>query len=125
MAAQTDTTDIIYQSIISHDGDEKYIIAKVVDHSTKQQKMFLVSHPLKYHSMIAREFEETLSRDETITVLGGGIMTIDKSAKTIKTYGQSGGYGPPKVDIVKRVLQNSPGLEEYELDITVTKYIRD
>lgn len=113
------------QSFILHDGDEKYIIAKIKNHETKNQRLVLVSYPLKYHSMIAREFEEKLERNETMTVMGGGILIIDRKKKTIKTYGQSGGFGAPKVGQVKQILQNSQGFEDYDLDITVTDYIRD
>jgi hypothetical protein len=45
--------------------------------------------------MIHDQFESSLSPNEIVAVLGGGILTIDKKNKTVKTYGQSGGFGPP------------------------------
>lgn len=84
-----------YRCIISHNGDEKYILARVTNGVSKTSDLIIVSYPHKYHRMIHDQFEQTLGSNEIIQVLGGGILTIDRTNKTIKTYGQSGGYGPP------------------------------
>lgn len=55
-------------------------------------------------------------------VLGGGILQIDHAEKTIKTYGNSGSFGPPKIPLVEKVLRHS--FPDWKLTVTVTDYIR-
>jgi len=53
---------------------------------------------------------------------GGGIITIDRGTKKLKTYGTSGGYGSPPMQVLRSVIEtNFPG---YDCDVTITSYIR-
>jgi len=115
---------VTYRSIISHSSDNKYIIGRIKNSATKEKTLVLVSTDRKYHSMIVGDFMETLSPSESFHVLGGGILTIDKSAKTIRTYGQSGSYGPADQSVVETILRKSGGFEDYTLDLTSSDYIR-
>lgn len=63
-----------YETIIGHDGDEKYIVARITNTVSKKQKLLIYSQALKYHSMIANHLEERLSPNEEMEVLGGGIL---------------------------------------------------
>jgi hypothetical protein len=110
----TNKTKNKLEAIVEHDGDEKYILAKV------GAKKVLVSMPLKYHSEIAREYANMV--DEKVRILGGGIMTIDRDAKVIKTYGMSGSYGKPDAKDVEAIL--AANFEGYKIDAKVTDYIR-
>jgi hypothetical protein len=47
---------------------------------------------------------------------------IDHTKKIISTYGQSGGYGKPQKKMVEDILSSS--FPDYELNITITNYIR-
>jgi len=114
-----------YQAIIDHNGDHKYIVVCKTNTNNNVKEHLIVSYPLKYHSMITRTFEETLRTEETIQVFGGGILTINRNKKTIRTYGSSGTYGKPDPELVKEILGRSPGYDDFALDITVTNYIRD
>jgi len=87
--------------------------------------MVIVSYPLKYHSMIANQFESTLVSGEKLHVMGGGLIKINKGTKFAETYGSSGGFGPPNRDLVEEVLKNTLMKEGYKLKVTVTDYIRD
>lgn len=115
----------MYSTVISHSGDEKYIIVRINNKVAKTHRHMLVSHAVKYHSQIAARLETELAQNEWMTVLGGGILTVDAQAKKISTYGQSGGYGPPDLQIVRKILENSSGFEDYLFDLKVTDYIRD
>ncbi len=79
----------------------------------------------QYHSIIAQTVESSLSPNETLNVLGGGLLTIDKAKKTIHTYGTSGGFCPPTLEMVREVLENCANTKGYKLDLTITDYIRD
>jgi len=125
------------ECLITHEGDEKYIIAIVSHSPTNTKKTVLVSHALPYHSHIARWYKDYLSSppedededmfsepgDFSVTVRGGGIMVVDHEKKFIKTYGQSGGYGKPDRDLVERILRKN--FPKHTLEVTVTSYIRD
>jgi hypothetical protein len=89
-----------------------------------KKRYVLVSMAKRYHSQIVSAFEVTkLGLGEDFEVMGGGIMTISKARKTIKTYGTSGGFGAPNINLVRHILQKS--FPDYSLDVTVTNYIRD
>ena len=75
--------------------------------------------------MLREEYEERLPEDAFFTVLGGGILSIDREAKKIKTWGMSGGYGKPDKEMVEEILKNAKETEGYSLEVTVTDYIRD
>lgn len=49
-------------------------------------------------------------------------MIFNPEDKFIKTYGRSGGYGRPSEVLVEDILRNS--YPDWNLDITVTSYIR-
>jgi len=115
----------LFKVIITHNGDEKYIIASVQDQVSKASHWLLVSMPLKYHSLIVRHVEDGLNSNERMQVYGGGLLRIDRKNKKIFTYGMSGGYGAPDATMVKEILSNSTEFKEYQLEITVTDYIRD
>jgi hypothetical protein len=107
------------EAIIEHNGDEKYIVAKVGDNGTS--KLVLVSLPLEYHSGIKSAYERAVGK--RVEVLGGGLLEIDREAKRIKTYGKSGGFGKPDISVVKEILKAS--FPNYAIDAKVTDYIRD
>jgi len=109
------------EAIIEHDGDEKYILATAG--SGESQKTVVVSLPFEYHSDIKRAYARRLNgKAGTLEVLGGGILTIDREAKSIRTYGQSGSFGKPPRDLVEAVLKES--FPDFSLDVTVTDYVR-
>jgi hypothetical protein len=110
-----------------HDGDEKYIIAQIspmsIDSKDKvKERYVLVSMKKKYHSDIAELYQERLGDDADVYVMGGGILTIDRVKKTIKTYGTSGGYGKPNKALVEKIL--NAAFPDWKRDITITNYIR-
>lgn len=72
--------------------------------------------------MIMDAYERLLGPEYQIDAMGGGILTIDREKKTLRTYGQSGGYGPPRLEFLRRVLEETMG--DYSLDIKVSDYIR-
>ncbi len=49
--------------------------------------------------------------------------TIDRENKKVKTYGQSGSYGKPPVDLVREVLETN--FPDWTIDAQVTDYIRN
>ena len=102
------------EAIVEHNGDEKYIVVKAGN------KKVLVSMPLEYHSEIASEYKARVN--QPVEILGGGILTIDKEAKTIKTYGKSGSYGGPNIKDVRAIL--TANFPDYKIDAKVTDYIR-
>lgn len=109
------------EAIIEHGGDEKYIIVHVKE--DKYLKKVLVSLPYKYHSDIAYEYESRLNgKAKGMKIEGGGIIQIDKTAKKVKTYGTSGGYGDPDISEVKAILKKV--FLDYKIDAKVTAYIR-
>ena len=110
----TNKTKNKLEAIVEHDGDEKYIVAKV------GAKKVLVSMPLKYHSAIASEYQNRVNG--SVRILGGGILTIDRDAKVIKTYGTSGGYGKPDIMDVRAIL--AANFKGYKIDAKVTDYVR-
>lgn len=112
--------------IIEHDNDEKYIIGYITttgpDDTDVIQKYVLVSMPLDYHADIADDFRLRLKDDEDFEILGGGILTIDRDSKFIKTYGRSGAYGPPPIDLLTHIIKKN--FDDWKTEITVTDYIR-
>lgn len=106
------------EAIIKHNGDEKYIVAKIGNNGTS--KLVLVSMALPYHRDIAEAYKRIVG--DNVTVLGGGILTMDHDAKTIGTYGMSGGFGKPKVTDIKKIL--TANFPEFTIDAKVTDYIR-
>jgi len=118
-------TKIEYAAVISHNGDEKYIVAKITNKLSKQERLMIISHPVKYHSHIVSTVEAELGTNERIECLGGGLLKIDREQKKISTYGQSGGYGPPELAQVRLILENSKGFTDFELDIQISSLIRD
>eukprot|EP01122_Echinamoeba_exundans_P017207 TRINITY_DN8999_c0_g1_i1.p1 TRINITY_DN8999_c0_g1~~TRINITY_DN8999_c0_g1_i1.p1 ORF type:complete len:144 (-),score=31.09 TRINITY_DN8999_c0_g1_i1:10-411(-) len=115
------------EAIIEHDNDEKYIVGLISPMSidskdTVKERYVLVSMKKKYHADIAETYEMRLGEDADLYVMGGGILTIDRVKKTIKTYGTSGGYGKPNKALVEKILKNA--FPDWKLDITITNYIR-
>lgn len=55
-------------------------------------------------------------------VLGGGLLVYDPPTKSIRTYGQSGGYGKPPRELVEGILRNN--YPDWELHVTVTSFVR-
>lgn len=83
----------------------------------------VVSMPLSYHSMIIDSYTDRMGREWELQTHGGGLLTIDRKTKKLRTYGRSGGYGPPDMDLLKEVLMATMP-QDWELDITTTNYIR-
>jgi hypothetical protein len=108
------------EAIIEHNSDEKYIFTYVVEE--EKEKYVLVSLPYGYHSDIAEEFANGLSYNSHIDVLGGGILTMNHQNKTIRTYGTSGSFGNPPINLVRDVLEEK--FPDYAIDARVTDYIR-
>ena len=118
---ETQTLEEKFKAVIEHDGDEKYIVASVGKGGSLRH--VLVSLPIKSHSGIERACRGRLDGEaNTMKVLGGGILTLDRDAKTIKTYGQSGSYGKPDVDLIRQILETN--FPDYTIDAQVTDYIR-
>lgn len=114
---------------LQHSGDAKYIIVGITDSKAENPRQFqsyaFVSIDLGYHSDIYDEYEEVLhetNRSLKATVLGGGIVTIDKTSKKVKTYGTSGGYGSTSLELLKYVVGEA--FADYKQDVTITRYIR-
>jgi len=106
------------------DYDQKYIIIKIhQEHSGNQ--FALVSKKERYHSRISGAFSRETGWK--YTVQGGGLLKIEPELKKISTYGTSGGYGDPDIDIVESLLR--PFVEDYypgwDLDVKVTDHVRD
>ena len=55
-------------------------------------------------------------------MLGGGIVTVDKDMKLIRTYGMSARFGKPDRQIVEQMLKAH--FPDYQVDAQVTDYIR-
>jgi hypothetical protein len=113
------------EAIVEIDGqevyDEKYIIAEVTEPGC--QKKVLVSMPRDYHSEIARAYKASLDgRVTAFQIKGGGIITVDKKTRTIKTYGMSGSFGKPDVQIVQSILQFA--FPDYKVQAEVTDFVR-
>jgi len=129
MAEKKETKKPSYSTIILHsngEDGEKYLVLEVTDDKTKAQTFWIVSAALPYHSGIRRMFLEKYAKEhETVDSHGGGILAVNKGQKTIRTFGSSGGYGPPNRAMVEEILKNSAGLQGFKLDVTVTDYIRD
>lgn len=89
---------------------------------TVKERYVIVSMKKKYHNDIALAYETRLGDDAELTVMGGGILNIDRQKKLIKTYGTSGGYGDPDLNLVKKILTTA--FPDYKLNATVTGYIR-
>eukprot|EP01100_Stratorugosa_tubuloviscum_P016010 TRINITY_DN986_c4_g1_i1.p1 TRINITY_DN986_c4_g1~~TRINITY_DN986_c4_g1_i1.p1 ORF type:complete len:117 (-),score=28.55 TRINITY_DN986_c4_g1_i1:127-477(-) len=114
---------IDYKCLIEHNGDEKYILVRANLSQFNKIELMIVSFPLLYHYHILNKLSTIEPYNNAdLEVLGGGILTINREKKEIKTYGQSGGFGPPCVDQVREVLTNC--FPDWKLDITVTSYIR-
>ena len=109
------------EAIIEHEGDEKYILVRILEDG--EEKHVVASLPLDYHADILRELRDRLDGRAIVSdVLGGGILAIDRSKMEIRTYGMSGSFGGPPVDLVREVL--SENFPEYSIEAKVTGYIR-
>eukprot|EP01095_Lingulamoeba_sp_RSL-Kostka_P015359 TRINITY_DN7040_c0_g1_i1.p1 TRINITY_DN7040_c0_g1~~TRINITY_DN7040_c0_g1_i1.p1 ORF type:complete len:184 (+),score=42.87 TRINITY_DN7040_c0_g1_i1:150-701(+) len=128
-----------YKSILYNDEnygnmeyDEKYIIL-VLYHNEDENlnEIHFVSLPYAYHSDVLRKYKSILYNDEkystgytfgSSTVDGGGLVKVNRKEKTISTYGMSGGFGKPNADIVELILRKT--MKDYNIDVTITNYIR-
>eukprot|EP01097_Dermamoeba_algensis_P004366 TRINITY_DN2866_c0_g1_i1.p1 TRINITY_DN2866_c0_g1~~TRINITY_DN2866_c0_g1_i1.p1 ORF type:complete len:136 (-),score=32.91 TRINITY_DN2866_c0_g1_i1:83-439(-) len=108
---------------IRHSGDEKYVILLVTNRKTNEEKYVFVSYPLPYHADIVEKYERKLQKFEDADVQGGGLIQFDPEGKKLKTYGRSGGYGPPDISLVKEILKEH--FPNFEREITVTDFIRN
>jgi len=99
--------------------DEKYIVVEV--HEDKCVKKVLVSFPMEYHNEIARAYQRKIG-DKEMDIAGGGIIAVDKKAKKVRTYGQSGSYGKPDSSIVEKILTQA--FPMHTIDAKVTEYVR-
>jgi len=117
-------SSVSFRAIISHEGDEKYVVASIKNKVSGKEQLMVVSHPVQYHSQIASHLEDNINQNEALTIQGGGILKIDRNRKHIHTYGMSGGFGKPDESMVRQILSSSSGYQEYTLDITVTDYVR-
>lgn len=96
--------------------------------------------PFPYHGDILAQYKETISDRVDVEgtnkykklsnnfinnlLTGGGIVRIDRTNKTLKTFGKSGGFGKPDQQVLEQVLQNTVGQQGYQLTITITDEIR-
>ena len=101
--------------MIRTDGTAKYIVAEVAG----EDKYVLMAQRLAYHRHIKAELARTLNRD--VYVRGGGIMSIDRDAKTIRTFGKSGDFGYAPMDIVRNILEQE--FPDYALDLKATNEV--
>jgi hypothetical protein len=114
---------------LEHNGDAKYIIVGITDAGSENPQEFssygFVSIDLHFHSDIFDEYQIKLRKANKAlraTVLGGGIVTVNQSEKSVRTYGTSGGYGSTSLALLRYVV--SKAFEGYTQDVTITKYIR-
>eukprot|EP01104_Vermistella_antarctica_P012422 TRINITY_DN3591_c0_g1_i5.p3 TRINITY_DN3591_c0_g1~~TRINITY_DN3591_c0_g1_i5.p3 ORF type:complete len:119 (+),score=25.99 TRINITY_DN3591_c0_g1_i5:80-436(+) len=111
---------------LEHEADWKYIIAEVEDDTDKVGETYtaFISYTgCDYHSDIVREWKRRIPAGSEIRVRGGGIVTVDKSAKKLFTYGTSGAYGAPDAAVVERILKNA--YPAWTVEVTITDYVRD
>jgi hypothetical protein len=113
-------TKMKLEAIVEHSRDEKYIVAQVTN--GEKQTNVLVSLPFNYHSSIAKVYRQRLPPNSQMEVLGGGILDINRQNKTIETYGTSGSFGAPPIELVREILTES--FPDYTIDARVTNYIR-
>jgi len=79
--------------------------------------------PCMYHAEIVKAYGKRLKAvGWTFEVLGGGILTVDRTNKYIKTYGMSFGYGPADVNMVDAIIRKFYG--DWKLELTVTSEVR-
>ncbi|GEM_PF-1921403 len=103
------------KAVIEHDSNCKYILAKV--RTGQDTNLAIVSMNLEWHADIASAYSRELRKQgqNLECVLGGGRLEIDRTNKTIQTYGNSGSYGYAPLDKVEAVLKEN--FPDYKLDI--------
>ena len=101
--------------MIRTNGTAKYIVAEIPG----EDKYVLMAQRLEYHRHIKQELSRTLNK--RVYVRGGGILTIDRDAKTIRTFGKSGDYGKAPLNIVRDILEQE--FADYALDLKATNEV--
>jgi hypothetical protein len=103
-------------------------------HIKNHEDHYLVFAPknlCRYHSDIVRVFAEDPQFSLSVTkkgqalffdnrswlILGGGVMTIDNSSKTIDLAGHSQAYGAFDRQLVSYSIKNTPQLREYNIQM--------
>ncbi|MBN2459833.1 hypothetical protein JXB28_06115 [Candidatus Woesearchaeota archaeon] len=113
--------EAIIQSEDAEHYDEKYIVVQVKEED--KVRHVLVSFPMDYHSEIARAYQRKLDeKAKAVAVRGGGIITVDKKEKKVRTYGMSGSYGGPDISLVGKILAKA--FPDFSIDAKVTAYVR-
>jgi len=82
----------------------KFIIAEISDGSVR--KTILRSSTAEYHKDIYQQLERNVGGGYNITVLGGGRLVFDKTAKRITLFGSSTQFGRADGELAKKLLQS-------------------
>lgn len=103
--------------------DEKFVLfVRSVDGQVVDERV--VSRALEYHAEIVESVESEYDENDGWEVQGGGILNIDVRTKEVRTFGRSGSYGAPHVNVVRRCLEKRFPPPEWRVDAKVTSYIR-
>ncbi|KAF2074125.1 hypothetical protein CYY_004567 [Polysphondylium violaceum] len=133
----TTTPNRTFQCIIDHQDDEKYVILRLTPYDTTtnseaiEDRWVLASTETEaYHSDIKNWYcSNTADAHKNIwrspVCMGGGIIKVDHENKTVKTWGTSGGYGDPPLEIVEQILKTVYEPQGYQLDIKITDEVRE
>lgn len=102
-----------YEAIIEHNSCEKYILASV----NKGEILAVVSIRVSRHREIVEEYQQRIAgENKTLDkVLGGGMLSINRSDKKIMTFDMSAQYGSVSEELVEKVLRATH--PDYELEI--------
>ncbi|KYQ94269.1 hypothetical protein DLAC_11590 [Tieghemostelium lacteum] len=128
----------IYQCIINHIGDEKYVLLRCEPYKLtdddgkdltdiKELYVFSSCDSEDYHSgQLKWYISETESQLKGIwrspECLGGGIIDFNPSESKLKCYGTSYGFGDPDIEIVRDILETF--YPDFQRNVNVTNYVR-
>ncbi|VDK82888.1 unnamed protein product [Litomosoides sigmodontis] len=101
----------IVDASIDPDGVFKYILIKVIEKSSKKDKLIVRGYArCAYHADILNETEKELGSDYELLCLGGGRIKHESKNHAILVYGYSQGYGQAdhqkSVDVLKTKYPN-------------------
>ena len=100
------------------EGAHKYVLITALLPDKNQRQHFVTSKKhASYHRNAAEPFVYELEQKgyRSISILGGGRITLDKEKNTIFIYGYSYGFGLADHAISKSVVDKDPEWEGYEV----------
>jgi phosphohistidine phosphatase len=110
------STNATIPNVTIADGAHKYVLMTAVKDNERQH--FVVSRKgAAYHRDAAEPMVESLERSgyESIAILGGGRIRLDRDNATISIYGYSYGFGLADHALSKSIIQNDPRYEGYTI----------